>query len=99
MRLEGHSIAKRVLDREDQPHGTPMLRGQPLPLLIGAAVLCLEVGRHALDLADDDLPGSEVTGIDRLPMLTDEDFELGMPERMRLACQVLGMTELSGVTE
>ena len=99
MRLDSRVVPRRVLDHHNQPHGASMLVGESLALLIGAAVLGLEVRCHSLDLYAEDLPRPEEADVDRLTLLTGSDLELRMPRVMRLPSELLHEPKLPRVSQ
>jgi hypothetical protein len=76
-----------------------MLTGESLALLIGAAILGLEVRCHAFDFDSEDLIGPEEADIDRLTLLTGSDLELRTPRLMRLRSELLGERKLPSIVQ
>ena len=76
-----------------------MKGAQRFSLAIGPPVLRLEVRRHPLDLGGPDLLRSQQNEVDRLPVLTDQQLDVWLPNGVRLPAQPLDERELPRVAE
>ena len=99
MRPQRCAIPARVLDDHDQPDWPPMHLRQLSPLQVASSELRLEIRRHPLDFAGQDLRGTEQHEVDRPPMIAHAKLHARLPRSVRLCLDVLDDGQLSRITE
>lgn len=99
VRPNSGSIPRRVLEYHDKANGPAVLVSEDVPFRVGSSELVLQVICATLDLRVNDLLGAEEADVAGFSVRAHEHLELGMPNRMRLADELLSELELTGVSQ